>query len=314
MTDKGLNRMADVAHGCRLGELLAADGIFARHVAAERDVLDRVVTRSVLVNAAAVPAAVDDNILLVYTPPASLDAASYLSELSRIGASPGSRMIAIWPPAEVDDRQLVDAANAHVLLVAAAPLDPAGLISAVARAVQPADQALTGRLTALQRALTRALAEPQPLPALVTRLAKTCNATAAVVRADGQQEAASGPIPQALLLGQLGDGPGDSRPFAIQGWNGIGVRITDESGPAGWLLMTSRRHSFPDPHAIAAAHVAASLVETHLRIDMLARRQDRAMRSLLLNSCWRCARNGTISSSRVGSPCSGCPSRGSTGC
>jgi hypothetical protein len=125
-------------------------------------------------------------------------------------------------------------------------------------------------LTSLQRAMTQSLAEPEPLRSLAARLAKICNAVAAVMRRDGELETSSGPLPLNLLLKELADGPGESRPFAVEGWPGLGVRISGEDGAGGWLLIASRRISFPDPYAVAAAHVAASLVETSLRIDLLA--------------------------------------------
>jgi sugar diacid utilization regulator len=271
--------MADVEPGCTLSDLLDAEGIGARLLQGGPANLDRVVTRTRLVVAGDV-GDVEPDTLLVHLVQAAVSARTYVAELEKLRELPGSALIATWPPAGVTDDEVRRAAGPHLVL--RVDVDPATLISEVARATRPSDRAMTQRLTSLQRAMTQALTEPEPMKALTSRVAKTCNAVAAIVKADGELESASGPLPLALLLAELQGDFGESRTFAVEGWHGIGVRISGEDGLAGWLIVAGRRPSFPEPYAIAAAHVAASLVETNVRIDLLARRQDRAVRSSVL--------------------------------
>jgi hypothetical protein len=273
--------MGDAEPSATLGDLLDSEGLGARLLQHGRTDLDRAVTRARLLTPGD-PGPAEPDTLLVHLVQAGDSPAGYLAELAKIVELPGSAVLATWPPADVTDDELRRAAGRHLILRVDGDLDPASVISAVARATRPSDQAMTRRLTSLQRAMTQSLAEPEPLKALTSRVAKTCNAVAAIVKADGELESASGPLPLTLLINELRTDAGESRTFAVAGWHGIGVRISGEDGHAGWLLMASRRTSFPEPLAIAAAHVAASLAETTIRVDLLARRQDRAVRSSLL--------------------------------
>ncbi|WP_190813042.1 PucR family transcriptional regulator [Saccharopolyspora pogona] len=271
--------MADVESGVTLGDLFGSDAAAGRLLQPAESNFGRVITRAQLMAGGHV-GTVPDSTLLVHVGGAG--ESPYLEEIARIFALPGSLVVCLWPPDAISDNQLVEAAGEHLVVRAGAGSDPASVIAEFARATRPPDQAMTRRLTALQRSLTQTLAEPEPLKALTHRLAKTCNAVTAVVKANGELEAASGPLPLTRLMSELRDDFGESHILTVNGWHGMCVRIAGEDSRAGWLIVASRRDAFPEPYATAAAHVAASLAETHIRVDLLARRQDRAVRGALL--------------------------------
>jgi hypothetical protein len=113
----------------------------------------------------------------------------------------------------------------------------------------------------------------------------TCNATVALVDKRGHALHATGPIPLALLFGEISQTSAETQNIDIDGWRGVADRIGDPDQAArhaGWLVVTARRPDFPDSYATAAVHVAASLVEASLRMTLVARQQERAIRATVL--------------------------------
>jgi sugar diacid utilization regulator len=193
------------------------------------------------------------------------------------------RMVVIWPH-EQAERTLAEGAG-HVVVVAAADADLAELISDIVRSAGRQDSAAARRLAALQRSLTQALGEADPVPALAGRLSKVCNAAVALIDLHGGQQHATGPLPLALLHQEIRRVDVETQTFDVQGWRGVAVRVANpvvEGAAYGWTVAAARRPGFPDPYAMSAVQVASALVETSLRIELVTRRQDRAVRSALL--------------------------------
>ncbi|MDX3640509.1 PucR family transcriptional regulator [Streptomyces sp. MB09-02B] len=158
-------------------------------------------------------------------------------------------------------------------------------VSCVTRSGHSAEEAVSRRLGSLQRSLSLALADPTPIPTLLNRLKRVCNATAALIDRHGEILYATGPVPRTLLFTEISSTRADTQTLTIDGWYGLAARIADPSSPqthTGWLLVISRHPGFPDGYATSAVHVAASLVETNQRMGILVRQQERAVRAAVL--------------------------------
>jgi sugar diacid utilization regulator len=176
-----------------------------------------------------------------------------------------------------------DVVGDHILVEVA--LAAGVVVASVARATASAEEVVSRRLGALQRSLSLALADPAPVPALLARLKRVCNATAALIDPRGEIVHTTGPVPRLLLFGDISTTQADTQTLSVDGWHGFASRITDPSLPdshGGWLVVTSRRAGFPDANALSAVHVAASLIEASQRMGLLARQQERAIRVAVL--------------------------------
>jgi len=202
------------------------------------------------------------------------------SILTRFLENDGDYTVLTWSAPEASS------ASAQFALVVAKPT--VGLLDLLEHvaASRPSDHlATTQRLAGLQRTLTQALAEPNPIRALVRRLAKTTRGVVAVVGATGTTDFATAPLPMKLLLTEIRRSTATTRTFGVGGWFGVAARFTADPPPNtrhGWLIVASRESGFPDPYEAAAAEIAASLVKTIVRVDRLAQQQDTALRSSLL--------------------------------
>lgn len=197
--------------------------------------------------------------------------------------SGGVAALLVW--ARPGTKLKVPASVSVPVLLAGDGREAGSLVLRVAQAITNPLESTSRRLTALQRSLTQALSEASPTSAIVSRLGKICNASSTVIAVDGRQLQATGALPQALLFDEIRRAPVDTQSFSIDGWLGVAVRINDpivENAQFGWIIAASRRPGFPDPYAVSAVQLAASLVETSLRIDVLARSQERAVQSALL--------------------------------
>jgi sugar diacid utilization regulator len=270
--------MGPSARAGSLGTVLAEIGPAATLMTGDETQLDRPV-RGAVVWLAGDPVP-DDPAMLIVCP--GLGAGSDLKPFKRLLAEPEPRMIALTSPSMLADDRIREIAGSHLLIDAGTAANAAEVVLSVARATQTAEESASRRLSSLQRALNRALAEPEPIPAVMARLKQVCNATAALVDMRGQAVHTTGPVPLVLLFGEVARTSADSQMLDIDGWRGVAARLEDPSSadaPYGWLLVTARRPDFPDSYIVSAVHVAASLVEASLRMAAVSRRQERAVRA-----------------------------------
>ncbi|WPB89268.1 PucR family transcriptional regulator [Streptomyces malaysiensis] len=183
------------------------------------------------------------------------------------------------------DAEELDATTVADNVVGVVSVGAGEVVASVARSSQSVEEAVSRRLGALQRSLSLALADPEPVPALLTRLKRVCNATTALIDLHGHVVHATGPVPRTLLFDEIASTKADTQTLDIDGWHGLAARIADPSSPdehTGWLVVTSRRPDFPDVYATSAVHVATSLVEANQRMSVLVRKQERAVRAAVL--------------------------------
>lgn len=271
--------MAETAPGYTLGDLLAAEVLGLTVLVGKPDAESRPVRGATLVHTAK-PVEVPQDRVLISLHRSSDD----VERLPDLLALPGSRIIVVWSP----HGPLTDTLNAgdteHVVLGLPADVDPSELVGTIAK-VTASDEMPTRKLTSLQRSLTKSLADPNPLGALISRTAKTCNAVVTIVSSNGTARHSTAPLPLSLLVPEISRTQSEAQTFAVGGWYGLAVRIAADpasSDKSSWLLAASRRESFPDRYSEAAAYIAASLAETSIQIDRAAQHKERAVRSGVL--------------------------------
>jgi purine catabolism regulator len=165
---------------------------------------------------------------------------------------------------------LLEEAKARAYPVFTVPLltpfrDIVGFIN---RSLLSSDLHTYQRLTAIQRHLVDGLHEPEPRKVIVERLAKMLDAGVLVVT-DAKVELSSGTIPDGV------EDRVEEREYNDDGWH----VVTVPAGPS-WLAVASRRRSRV---ARSAAQAAVPLLAATERLGELARDQERAVRSALLD-------------------------------
>ena len=263
-----------------LGTVLADLGPAVAGVVGDESQLSRQVRGAVLwLKHESVP---DDPETVIVCPQIS-DLAGLEDFLNRIGGPGRIIFLPLSEPAPVDWARA--ATGGHLVIVIGASYNTADVVMSIARSIQVPEETVSRRLASLQRALSQAMTEPEPVPALLGRLAHVCNATAALVNKFGHPVHATGPIPMSLLFEEIARTEADSQKVDIDGWRGVAARVAAavETEPHfGWLVVTARRPNFPDAYSTSAAHVAATLVEASHRMAVAARQQERAIRTAVL--------------------------------
>ncbi|MFJ4029936.1 helix-turn-helix domain-containing protein [Paenarthrobacter sp. NPDC089989] len=181
--------------------------------------------------------------------------------------------------------ELIDGLVTAGLPVLEVPLTTrfADLIDTVNRFQSSPDAVRFNKMVTMQQSLVAALGPREPLPALLTRLAKICGGGAAMVAASGEVLASQGVLPVRLLLEQVAGSAFPETEVNSSGWNALAVRFDETaSRSARWLLVGGRRDHFVSSYVRAAARVAASLIDAADRIDVLVANQDQAVRSSVL--------------------------------
>jgi len=263
-----------------LGMVLTELGGEARLLTASPEALDRTVTGASVVTDLTLPA--DDGVVLICPDLATAEDIERLC--ARLPSSP-SRLLILTTPSPIPVAELGVRFRGHVVVGTAGMVDPAVVVMSIARTIQVPDETVTRRLASLQRSLTQVLGEPEPVVALLARLKSTCNATVALVDKRGQAVHSTGPLPMSLLFGEVSHTMAETQMLDVDGWRGIADRINDpiQAGDhMGWLVVAARRDDFPDSYAVSAVHVAAALVEASLRMTLVARQQERAIRAAVL--------------------------------
>ena len=225
----------------------------------------------------------DTDVLLV-CPMVDLTAPDHGIEPLLHDATP--RMLAIRAPTgENASKTLAGHSKHHAILVLEQSMNPASVISAVARATQTAEESVSRRLAALQRTFSQALADRSPVESLITKLKKVANATVTLLDRHGDAIHATGPLPLSLLYVEIQKTDAESQILDIDGWHGVATRIVNTDAAdehIGWLMAATRRPTFPDPYALSAVHIAAALIESSQRMTLVVRTQERAIQAAVL--------------------------------
>jgi purine catabolism regulator len=139
------------------------------------------------------------------------------------------------------------------------------------------------RLTALQRYLVDALRTPQPEQAMVERLARFLDASAALLGAEGRTEIVAGRPPPQELLTEVPAQPPGLVELDVAGWHAVATPVIAQPGqPGRWLVLASPRRGFVNKLAKAAPEATAPLLAAMARLSDVVRDQEQAVRAALL--------------------------------
>jgi len=187
---------------------------------------------------------------------------------------------------------LLDEARERSFPVLAVPLGTPfrDIVSFINRSLLSSDLHTYQRLNAIQRHLVDALKEPRPREVMVERLARMLDAGVAVI-ADGRVEVGCGAVPDETVERV------EEREFEHDGWHVVTVPI----GDSGWLAVAARGRMLATRLARPAAQAAVPLLAATERLGDLARDQERAVRSALLDEALEGSRDVRALAARVAS-------------
>ncbi|MCP3426941.1 helix-turn-helix domain-containing protein [Rothia sp. AR01] len=197
--------------------------------------------------------------------------------------APHAWVLINWPEDDVEPLTRLGESG-HLVAIAPAGTDAVDIIVHVDRATRPASESELRRLTSMQRRFSQSLTTETPIQSILDRLHKTTQAVAVIVNLHGRALENTGTVPLSLIFEQIRQTTAPSQMIAIDGWHGLAVRLhagDDSMQPTGWLVNATRRTDFPSADSLAAAHIAATLIETSLRMTSQARSQETAIRTSL---------------------------------
>ncbi len=186
---------------------------------------------------------------------------------------------------------LLDEARERSFPVLAVPLDTAfrDIVGFINRSLLSSDLHTYQRLNAIQRHLVDALKEPRPREVMVERLARMLDAGVAVI-CDGRVDVGCGTVPD--VIDRVAE-----REFEHDGFHVVTVPI----GDSGWLAVASRGRALAARLARPAAQAAVPLLAATERLGDLARDQERAVRSALLDEALEGGRDTRALAARAAS-------------
>jgi len=156
------------------------------------------------------------------------------------------------------------------------------IVSAVNRALAGSDVRALQRLSSIQLQLMDALAEEDPLRAVLARLAAFVDATVLLFAADGTVEAATGEAPTGAIWTAITAQPAALVEFQTDGWHTVATPVGAGRAIAGWLAVASRRPRSVDRLTRPAARATAPVLAALARLQGAAREQERAIRATVL--------------------------------
>lgn len=273
--------MSDKASVCTLGMVLAELGASGSLIGNSDVWLNHVVSRTMIWLPTSTPPESGD-VLVVCPGPLNDDPAW----LSRLFAAETARMVVVEAPIPgAPSDYLAKMSSDHAIVVLEPETDASEVVAAFARASQTTEISVSRRLASLQRTLSQALSDPSPVEGVLMRLKRLCNATIVLLDQHGESLHATGPVPMALLFDEISKTTSESQILDTEGWHGVATRLVDSDAGdehLGWVVAASRRIGFPDPYAMSAVHIGATLIEANRRMTVVARVQERAVRATVL--------------------------------
>src|SRR3954471_18920314 len=163
------------------------------------------------------------------------------------------------------------------------------VVSTINRALLSTDLRTLQRLSSMQLYLMEALGEPDPQQSVVERLARFLDATVLLFSPHGTLVASTGDAPAAEIWRQVTKRPATVVQLEHDGWHVLATPVA-AGRPAGWLAAASRRAPPSAPLARQAARATSPVVAALGRMDLVAREQQQAIRSAVLDEMLRAPR------------------------
>jgi purine catabolism regulator len=157
------------------------------------------------------------------------------------------------------------------------------VVSAVNRCLLSDELVNYQRLTSMQRYLMDALTEDEPERAVIARLAKLVDARILVFDPGGRLQMTTAQAPADQLWEQVDAAQEVVQEFDAGGWHTVAMPVVTTAGQRPrWLVVTSRRSAFVNQLTRPAAQATVPLLAAIARLGGVARDQERAIRSSLL--------------------------------
>jgi PucR family transcriptional regulator, purine catabolism regulatory protein len=179
---------------------------------------------------------------------------------------------------------LLEAARGHGLPVLAVPRHTPfrEIVERVVRASLSEDVRVTQRLVAMQRYLMDALGEEAPRQTAIERVSALVRGEVALLTAEGRVDLATGPVPVAELWAAIEARPRTTLDLECAGAPWVAVPVLTRDGELLRWLVAAAQHAGSAQLVKAAVQAAVPLLSAIDRLGATQRRQDRAIRSVVL--------------------------------
>lgn len=180
--------------------------------------------------------------------------------------------------------RLLDAAREYGLPLVVVPSHTPfrEIIERVVRASLSEDVRASQRLVAMQRYLMDALGDDAPQRTAIERLAALVQGEVALLTREGHVDIATGPIPAAELWTAIASRPRTTLDLDRAGEPWVAVPVLTREGELLRWLVASAAQAGSTALAKAAVQAAVPLLTAIDRLDATRRRQERAIRSVVL--------------------------------
>lgn len=179
---------------------------------------------------------------------------------------------------------LLEAAREHGLPVLAVPRHTPfrEIVERVVRASLSEDVRVTQRLVAMQRYLMDALGEEEPRQTAIERVSALVRGEVALLTREGRVDLATGPVPVSELWAAIQARPRTTLDLDCAGAPWVAVPVLTRDGELLRWLVAAARQAGSAQLVKAAAQAAVPLLSAIDRLAATQRRQDRAIRSVVL--------------------------------
>ncbi|HST42376.1 MAG TPA: PucR family transcriptional regulator ligand-binding domain-containing protein [Conexibacter sp.] len=180
--------------------------------------------------------------------------------------------------------RLLDAAREHGLPLVVVPSHTPfrEIIERVVRASLSEDVRASQRLVAMQRYLMDALGDDAPQRTAIERLAALVQGEVGLLTREGHVDIATGPIPAAELWAAIATRPRTTLDLDRAGEPWVAVPVLTREGELLRWLVACAAQAGSTALAKAAVQAAVPLLTAIDRLDATRRRQERAIRSVVL--------------------------------
>lgn len=180
--------------------------------------------------------------------------------------------------------RLLDAAREHGLPLVVVPSHTPfrEIIERVVRASLSEDVRASQRLVAMQRYLMDALGDDAPQRTAIERLAALVQGEVALLTREGHVDIATGPIPAAELWAAIAARPRTTLDLDRAGEPWVAVPVLTREGELLRWLVACAAQAGSTALAKAAVQAAVPLLTAIDRLDATRRRQERAIRTVVL--------------------------------
>jgi purine catabolism regulator len=162
------------------------------------------------------------------------------------------------------------------------------LIQTVNQALLSSEVRRLQRLASLQRYITDSLQAPDPVEAILARLAAVLSVSAAIVRPDGSVERELGSLPHEQVHAELRQRPPATQDISLGDWHVVATPAEAVlEPPVRWLVVGARMPTQLTPLTRPLVDAAGSLLAAMDRFAGAEAEQERAMRRALLEDALR---------------------------